>query len=63
MKDSSASYYQKSKENIKKKSCKRYQKLSGKGKSGKRGYGRELYKNLSETKEQRLVEYRKTYKI
>ena len=58
----SANVYQKIKKGCKK-TRKRYQNLSNKEKGKKPQYGRERYKDFSEDEKQKLVEYRKYYKM
>ena len=62
-KDSSAKYYQNSKDRLKKKAHEKYQSLSKEEKEKKQQYGHEWYENLPEKEEQKLVEYRRRYKI
>ena len=64
-KDSTSRYYPKYKQRIQiqKKSCERHQNLSKEEKSNKWEYGHEWYKNLSENKKQKLVEYTKKYEM
>ena len=58
--NSCARYYQKTRENIQKKS-RDYQNLTEEKENRKQEYGSERYKNLAETEKQRLTEYRKRY--
>ena len=58
-KNSSAKYYQESKERLQKEGCEKYQNLSKEEKEKKRQYGRARYKNLSEDEKRELIEYRK----
>ena len=56
-------YYQKNKEKTTKKAYKRYQNSFKEEKWKKQQYGCESYKNLLEDDKQKLVEYRKKYKM
>ena len=58
-----AGYYQKIKESAQKIARKGYQDLSEEEKNRKHQYGRERYRNLPESKKQKLVEFKKDKKI
>ena len=58
-KNLSAKYYQENKERLQKKLVKDIKIFLKEKKQKKRQYGGECYKNLSEDKKQKLVEYRK----
>ena len=58
-----AGYYQKIKESAQKIARKGYQDLSEEEKNRKHQYGCERYKNLPESKKQKLVEFKKDKKI
>ena len=60
-KNLSAKFYQENKERLQRKARERYQNLSKDEK--KVQYGCEHYKNFSEHEKQKLVEYRKKYKM
>ena len=59
-KNLSAKYYQENKD-YKRKLARDFSKEGRKETKKKRQYGRERYKNLSENKKNKLVEYRKKY--
>ena len=58
-KDSSAKYYQNTKERLQKKTHERCQSLSKEEKAKMQQHGRKRYKNLPEQEKEKLVEYRK----
>ena len=62
-KNLSAKYHRQNKGRLQKKGCERHQNISKKEKEKKQQYNRKLYKNLSEDDNNKLVEYRKRYKM
>ena len=55
-------YYEINKEVLREKVRNKYREVSDEEKNIKRGYGRNIYHNISEGKKQRLNEYQKNYR-
>ena len=62
MKELEMQYYEINKEVLREKVRKKYREVSDEEKNIKRGYGRNIYHNISEGKKQRLNEYQKNYR-
>ena len=61
MKELEMQYYEINKEVLREKVRNKYREVSDEEKNIKRGYGRNIYHNISEGKKQRLNEYQKNY--
>ena len=55
-------YYEINKEVLREKVRNKYREVSDEEKNIKRGYGRNIYHNISEGKKQRLNKYQKNYR-
>ena len=62
MKELEMQYYEINKEVLREKVRNKYREVSDEEKNIKRGYGRNIYHNISEGKKQRLNEYQKNYR-
>ena len=62
MKELEMQYYEINKEVLREKVRNKHREVSDEEKNIKRGYGRNIYHNISEGKKQRLNEYQKNYR-
>ena len=62
MKELEMQYYEINKEVLREKVRNKYREVSDEEENIKRGYGRNIYHNISEGKKQRLNEYQKNYR-